>query len=214
MTDQIKKRFRGYMSLLQHSNHAWQVWQDFVEMAALSIMQSVEYSESREERYMQTVGRYTHDEAQVFPKMLACVVEALECQYCDFLGDVFMEMELGNKWTGQFFTPYNLCELMASLTIDMKAFDDGRVVTMNEPTVGGGAMVIAACEYLKEKGINYQKQLKVRVQDVSYVAFCMSYIQLSLIGCNAEVVLGDTLSCECREMFITPINKVHMIGAM
>lgn len=214
MDSDFKKRFKGHMSILQHSHHAWQVWQDFVEMAALSIMQSVEYSESREERYMQTVGRYTHDEAQVFPKMLACVVEALEAQYCDFLGEVFMEMELGNKWTGQFFTPYNLCDLLASLTIDLRAFDDGNVVTMNEPAVGGGAMVIAACDYLKGKGINYQRQLKVRVQDVSYVAFCMSYIQLSLIGCNAEVVLGDTLSCECREMFITPINKMQMIGAM
>lgn len=35
----------------------------------------------------------------------------------DVLGEVYMELELGNKWKGQFFTPYHVSQAMASVTL-------------------------------------------------------------------------------------------------
>lgn len=135
-------------------------------------------------------------------------MEALEVEYCDFLGDVFMELELGNKWAGQFFTPYHVCSLMAELTFNKNDFADGKVITLNEPAVGGGAMVIAYCEMLLKNDINFQRQLKVICQDVDYTAMCMCYIQLSIIGCNATVVHANTITMEEWGRFETPMARI------
>ncbi|SSK55792.1 Uncharacterised protein [Klebsiella pneumoniae] len=39
-------------------------------------------------------------------QLLAHVVNGLQNGFCDFLGNVFMQLELGDKYRGQFFTPY------------------------------------------------------------------------------------------------------------
>lgn len=36
----------------------------------------------------------------------------------DFLGSIFMSLNLGNEHNGQFFTPYHVCELMAEVTME------------------------------------------------------------------------------------------------
>ena len=35
----------------------------------------------------------------------------------DFLGELFMALDMGNEWRGQFFTPYSVCSLMAAITL-------------------------------------------------------------------------------------------------
>ena len=97
------------------------------------------------------------------------------------------------------------------MTFDKELFEDGNAVTMNEPAVGGGAMVIAMCDHLINEKINFQKQLKITCQDVDYTAVCMCYIQLSLIGCNAVVVHANTLSMEEWGSFYTPMARMFPI---
>ena len=208
---EIKKAFIKTIESLSRTRHKWQAWSDFVEMAALSLAQFGNFDEEREASYMRIVDRYEPEEIHLFPKLLGMVTEALEVRYCDFLGEVFMELELGNKWKGQFFTPYHVCVLMAELTFNKNDFADGRVITLNEPAVGGGAMVIAMCDHLTNERINFQKQLKITCQDVGYTAVCMCYIQLSLIGCNAVVVHANTLSMEVWGSFYTPMARMFPI---
>ena len=208
---EIKKYFIKTIESLSRSRHTWQVWQDFVEMSALSLAQVGNFDAGREAKYMKIVGRYDPDEVQLFPRLLGSVTEVLEIKYCDFLGDVFMELEMGNKYKGQFFTPYPVCRLMAELTFNKTDFEDGNVVTINEPAVGGGAMIIAYCEILLNAGINFQRQLKVICQDVDYTAMCMCYIQLSLIGCNATVVHANTITMEEWGSFKTPMARMFPI---
>lgn len=69
--------------------------------------------ESRESRYLQIIGRYTNDEAQRFAAMLGCITASLEGGFHDCLGQLFMSLELGDHWKGQFFTPYPVAYLMA-----------------------------------------------------------------------------------------------------
>ena len=131
---------------------------------------------------------------------------------CDFLGDIFQELELASKWHGQFFTPYPVCKMIASMTMhDLKLFESDKVVTISEPACGGGAMLIAACDHLLENGINYQRQLKITAMDVDLTACHMAYIQLSLLGCNAVIVHGNTLSLEEFSFFETPLSKLFPI---
>ncbi|WP_415384974.1 hypothetical protein [Pseudomonas aeruginosa] len=97
----------------------WDVFGDFIEMAALSLANAVDWAqaEQREKRYMSIVKRYEPDEVARFPQMLAELTSALEYGPDDVLGRVFGELELHNAARGQFFTPYHVCALMARLQI-------------------------------------------------------------------------------------------------
>ena len=48
-------------------------------------------------------------------------LSTLEEDMGDVLGGVFSELDLGNKWAGQFFTPDPVCRMMAAMTFDLSA---------------------------------------------------------------------------------------------
>lgn len=196
----------------KHSH--WQVFSDFVEMAAISISNAVDLArrEAREARYMEIVGKYEREEVERFPRMLAELVAELECGPADVLGAVFMEMGLGSKWHGQFFTPYHLCRMMAAMMIDdhMRGLIETRgFIRANEPACGGGAMVIALAEEMHAAKINYQQHLHIVAQDLDIKAVHMAYVQLSLMHIPAVVIHGNTLALEERSHWLTP---AHIMG--
>lgn len=86
-----------------------EVFSDFCELGALSISNAVDRLQfkKREERYLQIVGKYEREEVDRFPQMLAVLVDWLECGFADCLGELFMSLEIGDSFKGQFFT---LCE--------------------------------------------------------------------------------------------------------
>ena len=177
-----------------------EVWQDFVWLAASAISNAVDkrHAEQREAQYMQIIGKYTHEEAQVFPHLFALIVAGME-EYPDqdFLGELYMQLELGNAKNGQFFTPYSVCRCMAEISIDaglmearLKKHGYGSI---NDPACGAGATRVAAAMVLKERGVNYQQQAIFIGQDIDYTVGLMCYIQLSLLGCAGYVRIGDTI---------------------
>ena len=105
------------------------VFSDFCEMSALALSNAVdlEQRETREARYMQIVSGYERDEVQRFPQLLAVLVDWLECGFDDCLGKLFMGLDLGDAFKGQFFTPFEISRLMAGLT-----FGDVREVIERE----------------------------------------------------------------------------------
>ena len=194
----------------------WDVFGDFIEMAALSLANAVDWAqaEQREKRYMSIVKRYEPDEVARFPQMLAELTSALEYGPDDVLGRVFGELELHNAARGQFFTPYHVCALMARLQIDGAGHLDGLIekqgfIRVSEPACGAGAMVIAMAEAMQERGVNYQQCMHVTAQDVDSRAVHMAYVQLSLLHIPAVVILGNTLALEEREHWYTP---AHIMG--
>jgi hypothetical protein len=96
----------------------------------------------------------------------------------------------------------------SSFEDEMTKLRDGMTeLTINEPSCGGGGMIIAACKVLKDNGFNFQKRLRVVAQDLDWKGVYMTYLQLSLIGCNAIVVQGDTL-CEPYDLSRTPRDRI------
>ena len=74
-------------------------------------------------------------------------------------------------------------------------------------------MIIAAARVLKERGLNYQRCMKVTAQDLDWNSVYMTYVQLSLLGIDAEVIQGNTLSDsmpEPKQIFLTP-NRMGML---
>lgn len=184
----------------------YQVFADWLKCTALAIAQTVVFSKEREGQYLDTIKNY---DASEFAKLAALLTETCECEFKDVLGSIYMSSGWGSKSTGQFFTPYSVSKAVAKL----QKYDEPRIL-MNEPAAGAGGMVIAVAETLKEKGVNYQRTLKVIAQDLEWTALYMCYIQLSLYGIDAKVVQGDTLQNEkvlslSRNVFLTPMYLIN-----
>lgn len=199
------------MQQLARRHSLWEVWQDFIFMSAVSIANAVDHRairEEREQQYLRTAAKYSADELQLICQALSEVMTALETPQ-DILGQTFMALELGNKWAGQFFTPDCVCQLMASMIVDEGFCDFIRqngFATLSEPSVGGGAMVIALVKAVHEAGLNPQQCIHVTAVDVDIKAVHMTYIQLSLLGIPAVIVHGNTLTAEEWDHWYTPMH--------
>lgn len=141
-------------------------------------------------------------------KLMGLVVMALEAERCDFLGSVFMELNMGEKYRGQFFTPWDIARMMASLQLHgiSECFPDRDFIILQEPASGAGCMVIAFAEEFAQRGYSPHEQLWVSVTDVDQLAADMSYVQLSLCGIPAEVITGNALTLERRRTIYTPAH--------
>lgn len=208
-----RRAIAKHIESLGHRHNRWDVFSDFVEMSAISISNGVDLAqrEAREERYLQIVKRYTGDELARFPEMFGELVNALEDGFDDVLGRLFHDLELHNKYQGQFFSPYPLCRMMAEVTLEgvgEKVAAQG-FVTLQEPACGSGAMVIAAADAMLAAGLNYQQSMHATLVDVDPKCVHMAYVQLSLLHVPAIVVLGNTLSLEVRSQWFTP---AHIMG--
>ena len=189
----------------RHSS--WQVWADFVVLAAISIaapfgVPDDERHREREKEYRDIMERYQPEERKVFPVLFAMTVDALEEEpHQDFLGEMFMALELSNHWKGQFFTPYDLCRCMAEITmtdIEARIQEKGWFGIM-DPACGAGALLIAARNqmHFANPPIGYlpgHLHALFVCQDIDRVAALMCYIQLSLLGCAGYVVVGNSIT--------------------
>ena len=108
------------------------------------------------------------------------------------------ESPLRELW--EYVKPYSVSKMMAAMTT-IDVIDTVRkngYATLNDPTCGAGAMLIAslheAGEKLKKEGMNWQNHLLVSGQDIDYTAALMCYIQLSLLGAAGFVKIGDSLT--------------------
>lgn len=181
---------------LAGSCSSYEVFCDWVKCMALAIQNSMcmihdSVWKRREDDYIRTIQRY-EDGKEKFAAMFDMLVETMETNFADVLGEIYMKSGMGNKNTGQFFTPFHVSEMCASLTLPKE--DDGKPIMINEPSCGGGGMIIAAAKILQDRGISWQFRMDVVAQDLDWKAVYMCYVQLSLLGIKAVVVQGDTLS--------------------
>lgn len=181
----------------KHSRY--EVWQDFVLLTAIEISNSVDiaHREARNQTYSTVIKKYTEKERELFAAMLGHIILGIEENpNQDFLGELYMNLNLGNDHAGQFFTPYSVCRAMAEITSsDIKNQVKKKMwVSVNDPACGAGATLIAFANYCLEHGVNYQQHCLFVAQDIDYTVACMCYIQLSLLGCPGYVVVGNSLT--------------------
>ena len=173
----------------------YQVFYDWCTCMAMAFQNSCdmfkdsEIYKHHEELYQNTIKQYSKEEQEKLYEMTGRLFLAFENEISDYLGGIYMEAGCGNKYVGQFFTPFHLSELIAKLGVD----GTDKEYHMNEPSCGGGAMILATAKVLSDYGINFQKRLKVVAQDLDWLGVYMTYIQCSILGIDAIVVQGDTL---------------------
>ena len=183
----------------------YEVFSDWIKCCSIAISQSVTLfpKSEKEKEYESTLMKYNETDRTRFPNMLALLCLAFENEMRDVLGEIFMSQELGNSRAGQFFTPFHVSQLTADMAIK-QIEQDGKCL-LYEPSCGSGGMIIAAAKRIKEKGYDYQRTMEVVAQDLDWRSVYMTHVQLSLLGINAVVCQGDSLSNKA----ISEENKLY-----
>lgn len=200
LTDQYRKDFQKIFASFGRSGHTlWQVWEDFLTLASGELCgcfdQYGRYDDPKLSEFKIALDRYTEEELQKIDHMFDCMVQSFQRKADqDFLGDIFMQLGISDKWKGQYFTPYSLAKPMAMINLQksLDTVQDRGWCKVYDPTCGAGVTLLAVRNGLNAKGVGTDRALFIG-QDISATACKMCHIQLSLMGCAGYVVCADTL---------------------
>lgn len=188
---------------LARKHHRYTVFKDFVTMTAISLHNAVNKIEALEQEYLHIKAGYSEDEREIFPKLFAELVELLEEEPKDVLGGLYMELNLGNDLSGQYFTPPNISKLLAKLNFSDDVLETQPFIKVSDPTCGAGGMLLAYAHEMIQRGHVPAYKMWVQAIDIDRTAALMCYIQLTLWDIPAQVIVGDTLTLEFREEYYT-----------
>lgn len=198
----------------------WNIYSDFLEMFAIAISNSVKkitepvkYAE-RESKYLSLAKKYKAEDLSKFAEIFADFIYMQDESIrkgdgaLDILGSLLMELDLGSKWNGQFFTPGCLANLLGLIALDedrvAKEIKEDGFIMASDCTLGGGVTMIGLVNAMLDKGFNPQRQLFVDCGDLDKRACYMTYIQLAMLGIPAVVKNQDALTLELMDYWYTP----------
>lgn len=209
-----QKKMAKLMKELCGKRNMYEVFFDFTKMSACSISNVFDkvHFEEREKLYLSIQEKYTEEEQEKFHKLFALLVEALEETTTDILGELYMTLEIANKDAGQFFTPYNVARLMAEMNFSEndEQLKNGKPVVFYEPCIGGGVTLIVLANVMREKGYNYQRNLRALCGDIDGNVLSMAYVQCSLLGIDAVFERKNALSNEpATDVWFTPFYALN-----
>jgi type I restriction-modification system DNA methylase subunit len=174
------------------------VFDDFLTMSIAACSQNPLTKLSYyEDEYLETIAYYKDSELRhEFPKAFAALIIEMEERINSSLGnDVlgeFFEQHISNGRNGQFFTPYPICEFMASITNTNSIVDEEIVcekpLRILDPACGSGRMLLAA----HRKNGSEHEYYGI---DIDRSCVKMAAINLFLNGIwNSEVLCANSLS--------------------
>lgn len=215
-----KKNIVNLLNSMVYDRSYYEIVSDFFELSAIAIRNMVDLRpplrQEYEERYLQMAKHYNSEQLQKFGQALAILQDEIakavdgNAAFADWTGEIYMESKTSNSNLGQFFTPYHVSKVIALCGLDFPAIkaklaaDPDNIITLHEPTCGGGGLIVAAIEELHRQKINYAWNLFVDCGDIDARCVHMTYIVLSLLGVPAVVRKGDALMLEYTEEWFTP----------
>jgi hypothetical protein len=210
--DYSPSAFIKALNAIDRSKSPGEKFRDFCEMAYCAYAKLTapdkERADALENRYMEIVGNYRDkDDVRKYPELLGMAIAGLE-DGLDYLGEVSNQLEILNPKQGQFFTPMSVCTMMAHVILDKESIEqdiaeDG-YFRMYEPAAGGGAMILASANRLRQLGFDPAIHMLTYAADISQLAYWMCYIQLSAIDIPAFVTRENSLSLERFDGAWTP----------
>lgn len=196
-------QFIKAMSEIDRSKHRHEVFSDFCELAYCALAKlacpTEEGRDALEEQYMLVAKRYRNkDDVRRMPELLGLTMEALNQGGCDFLGSVAGELGALDAKLGQFFTPYHVSRLMAEINLGnaAKIIEENGFITVQEPAVGAGGMVLAVADVIEELGFDPAVHLWVEATELSRSTYYMGFVQIHARGVAGRIICGNSLSLE------------------
>ncbi|MFN9109784.1 MAG: N-6 DNA methylase [Bacteroidota bacterium] len=189
----------------------WELFGDFVSMSAVAIANRwpspPDVRKSREDEYLRIVKKYDRDCVDKFCECLALLSRCFDAdRFADHLGGLYMSMEVSNSNRGQFFTPDCISRLMASMTmpgIEWITKSKKRFAHIGDPACGAGGTMLAAAMAARDRGLHIETQLFATLQDVDPLCCKMAYLQLSMARVPAVINVGNSLTCEIVDSWVT-----------
>lgn len=192
--------FRDTIETLSRSRSSpISVFSDFVRMSACAVA-----CQTREDEYFEVIRNYDQDELQSLCHAFACLVNEMQKKpFSDLLGEYYQTIasKSARDGRGEFYTPEHVSELMARITVNVEeVIAAGKPITVNEPTSGGGGMILQLAKQFSPLRTKQEKNhvdlLRVTAQDLSPVACDITFINTSLWGIPTQVFCGNTLANE------------------
>ncbi len=188
------------------------VFYDIVEMMVLSLRNGWESRdeawEKREAQYLEIVGRHDPATVEYATQLLGEMILQASDGYKDMVGQLYMDLDISNRHSGQFFTPYNLSRLTARMAFDRGDFDkaiaEKGYVSVSEPTCGSGGMIVAMADVMKSEGYHPSVHLIAVAQDIDRMCVNMTYLNCAIYDIPATIILGDTIAMEENMSMETP----------
>lgn len=182
-TDEARRQFISVFRDTARQLRRWEVFSDFITLAASELDMARIRTPENIERSREICAKYSGSDISNLHTLFCLMVCALEAKFHDFLGAIFMELELGDDRNGQYFTPYHVQSLMAKLLMPdvEQAIRREGFVTVSDPASGAAGMIVAYAEYLLEAGYNPSEHMFGSCIDIDPIAADMAFIQLSLL---------------------------------
>lgn len=205
--DAARKQFIRLFNDTARYLRRWDVFCDFITLAASELDLARIRTPDNIERSRKICERYEAADIQKMKELFVLMVCALDAKFHDFLGAIFMELELGSNDMAQYFTPYSVQSMMARMmmpgvkdTIRREGF-----VTVSDPASGAAGMIVAYAECLNEARYDHSNHMFGSCIDIDPIAADMAFVQLSLLGIPAEVITGNTLTMNLHRARYTPV---------
>lgn len=193
-------------SIARTKSSQLQVFADFCKISACALALC-----SREDEYHAIATHYSSDEMHEFSTAFASLVNEMEEKpFTDILGDYYLEFasHSSKQARGEFFTPPNVSKMIARMLFDKEAVKaKGLPITVKEPACGSGGMVLAVAELFAPDSVDL---LRVTCQDINPLATDMCFINTTLWGIPAQIILGDTIRKTETEHWKNP--HWHRVG--
>lgn len=206
----VDTELKSFVKKLDFTNGKYSnrdVFRDVIALEVFIIQRFMLLNEDYKEQYDSLLNKYTESEQQQLKELGLELAELYNKQTepVDLMTELFGELGLGNKNTGQFFTPTKISDMMVKITgIDETLIKEKGYITLHEPTAGAGGMILAYAKKLKDKGYNPSKNLFVVAWDIDILCTYMTYLQLAMYDIPAIVVNGDTLALKEHFTLYTP----------
>ena len=200
------------LNTMARDKKRYRVFDDFIYLSAASLHNhGAWFDQQREDRYLSIIKTYDEEDRFLMAENLGLLVDLLQSHPHDALGEIYMNLELGDKEQGQFFTPDSVSQLMANLQCPniKDILKDKPFFELLEPTCGAGGMILATVKNVLEQGYNPAKTMWVQAIDIDRTAALMCYIQLSLWNVPAQVIVGNSLTLETNEVWFTPAYVMY-----
>ncbi|MFN8288962.1 MAG: N-6 DNA methylase [Chitinophagaceae bacterium] len=186
-----KSSFAESLHAIAHRFSRHTVFDDFLTLAMTSCTQDPGTGKSwYEDEYLATIAKYKDSDLRhEFPKAFACLVQEMENRYDaqegnDVLGE-FFEQHISNGRNGQYFTPFPVCTMMATMTLDRTTGKPPQRIL--DPTCGSGRMLIAVAKVCGPDNEYYGI-------DIDRVCVKMTALNLFLNGIfNSEIMCANAL---------------------
>jgi len=205
MADFIKE-FTKKLEMADYGRHTRDIFSDFLTLSANALANVVYKNDDLEKEYLDIISKYKNP--VVFAELFAMIVNEFEREnFQDLMGRIYMQGNFGNSNAGQFFTPFHLSDMMAQIIIyedDLKKkIQERGYITVCDPCVGAGGMIIAAAKTIYNLGYNPQQTMFFSAMDIDKSCVEMTFIQTSLLGLCGEVIWGDTISLKTWRAYQT-----------